>query len=117
MAGIALAIRNQMLDDKFSGTLYLSLHTADPGDNGANEVATGVYGRQSVTFGNAASNGTKTASVCNASFTVPAGTTVAFVGCWTAATSGTYLGKVDVTDEAYTGQGTYQVTSASFSIT
>jgi hypothetical protein len=40
---------------------YLSLHTADPGTTGANEVSGGSYARQAITW-NAASGGEQTSS-------------------------------------------------------
>ena len=59
----------------------LSLHTAFPGQTGANEVTGGSYARQTVTFG-AASAGTRSMSAA-ANVPVPA-VTVAWVGVWNA---------------------------------
>lgn len=89
---------------------FLSLHTADPGTTGTNEVTnTGspAYARKAVTWGSA-SAGAITGTV---TFDVPSGTTVTFVGVWTALTGGTFLDKAAVTSQAFASQGTYQVTA------
>jgi hypothetical protein len=79
---------------------YLSLHTDDPGDTGANEVTTAAaytnYARKSVTFAAPTSVdvGPSTTSNTGAvSFPALSGTgaTVTHVGIWTALTGGTLL--------------------------
>jgi hypothetical protein len=67
----------------------LSLHTAFPGLTGASEVTGGApaYVRKAVTFGAAA--GASRVTSAAATFDVPAGTTVRWVGLWA---GGTYLG-------------------------
>lgn len=108
--------KNYMLDQLATQIAYLSLHAATPGSTGANEVSGGspAYARKAVTW-NAASAGSKTVS--NApSFDVPSSTTVTHLGFWSALTGGTYYGYVDVTDEAFVGQGTYQVTSGAIDL-
>ena len=109
--------KNYMLDQlRLNKALYASLHTASPGDTGANEVAGGApaYARKSIAFGVAA------AGVINATnqpvFDVPAGTTVAFVGFWDALTAGNHIGSADVVDEVFAGQGTYTLTSAALNL-
>jgi len=103
------ATRNAMLD---SLTItHASLHTADPGTNGANEVAGGTYARQAVTMG-AASAGARAASN-QPVFNVPASTTVAHIGLWN---SSTFLGSADPVDEIFANAGTYTVTAISISV-
>lgn len=72
--------------------LYVSLHTADPGETGANEHgATAGYARQPFALGtgNPASN---TANVefpqATANYSAP----ITHFGIWSAATAGTYYG-------------------------
>lgn len=89
-----VAADNQMLDALAGGTpssiiAFASLHTAYS-ITGASEVSGGSYARQSITW-SAASAGSKAASNSPA-FNVPAATTVAFVGLWSALTSGTFSG-------------------------
>jgi hypothetical protein len=72
---------------------FISLHSADPGLTGANEIA---GGRKQTTWGAAAVASTGpdagksvvTGSVVE--FLVPTGVTVAFYGVWTAATGGVF---------------------------
>lgn len=96
--------------------VYASLHTASPGDNGANEVSGGspAYSRESITF-SAASSGAIDSSN-QPVFDVPASTTVTHVGFWDASTAGNFLGYADVTDEAFGSQGTYTLTDADLDL-
>lgn len=96
---------------------HASLHTASPGDTGANEVSGGspAYARKAIAF-NAASGGTMDDSTNGAVFDVPASTTVTHVGFWSASTAGTFLGYADVTDETFSGQGTYTLTDADLDL-
>jgi hypothetical protein len=71
---------------------YASLHSAYS-TTGANELTGGspAYAREAVTWA-AAATGSKTSSAVAAAFNVPSGSTVAFVGLWSAATGGTFAG-------------------------
>ena len=75
-----------------ASTYYLSLHTADPGTTGANEVAGGTYVRQKITFaapnaGSVLSSGTFGAQTFTGASLAGNG----WPGIWTASVSGTYL--------------------------
>lgn len=86
------AAKNLMLDA--FGITHASLHSAYPGLSGSSELSGGSppYARKPITFG-AAAAGSKSAS--NAPlFDVPAGNTAAWIGFWTAATGGSFLGAV-----------------------
>lgn len=103
------ATRNAMLD---SLTItHASLHTGDPGANGANEVAGGSYARQAVTMA-AASGGSRAASN-QPVFNVPAATTVAHIGLWN---NSTFLGSADPVDEVFANAGTYTVTAITIGV-
>jgi hypothetical protein len=73
--------------------VYISLHTGDPGETGANEVTGGTYARQDATaaFANA-SGGTCTTNVDIdwAVNTMP-DVTITHLGVWDAATAGNFL--------------------------
>lgn len=105
--------KNYMLDQLGTVCVYASLHTATPGSTGASEVTGGspAYARKALTW-NSAATGSKTLSN-TPTFDVPASTTVTHVGLWSAVTSGTYYGYIDVTDEVFAAQGTYQITSGT----
>lgn len=85
---------NQVLDEIFnagggtfpSANVYVSLHTGDPGETGANEATGGSYARQQADF-SAAASGTLSNSA-NIDFTLmPAATIVAW-GIWDAVSAG-----------------------------
>jgi hypothetical protein len=86
MARISTTEANQALAT--TGWAYVSLHTADPTTAGGSEVTGGTYARVAVTW-NSASGGSVTNS--NAlSINLPASTTAAYFGIWSASTAGTY---------------------------
>jgi len=108
--------KNAMLNALGALAVFASLHTADPGDNGANEVSGGspAYIRKAITW-NAAAAGAMDDSNAPV-FDVPASTTVAYVGFWSAVTVGTFYGAADVTDEVFAAQGTYTLTDADLDL-
>ena len=79
-------------------TCYVSLHTADPGDTGANEIAGGAYARVGpVAFTNTGNNPTVSAN--SAIVTYPpatadwaSGALITYFGTWDAATAGNFRG-------------------------
>jgi hypothetical protein len=82
-----------MLDSLNGGTPssiigYASLHSAFS-LTGANELTGGGYGRQAVTWSLAAGGSKASASLAGA-FSVPASSTVAFTGLWSALTAGIF---------------------------
>jgi len=115
--GLNTTAKNAMLSSIISQAVYASIHNNDPGETGANEISGGspAYARKSLTWGTP-SNGS--VSITNQPvFDIPAGTTVKYVGLWSAPTGGTFYGSVAVTNETYTGQGTYIITSGTISLT
>jgi hypothetical protein len=68
-----------------TGNVYLSLHSADPADTGANELTGGGYARQQTDF-TAAAAGTLS-NVGAVTWSVPAGDVAAW-GAWDAVTAG-----------------------------
>lgn len=102
MGSFVAAAKNMMLDGLT--VTHASLHSADPSGTGTNELAGGspVYARKVPTFNAAAAS--SRALNANLVFDVPAATTVAYVGYWNSAT---WLGSDPVTNESFTGQGTY----------
>lgn len=110
--------KNPMLDELGTLAVFVSLHTADPGLTGANEVTGGspAYARVAITW-NAASGGnldSSNAPVLN----VPAGTTVAFVGLWDLVAGTTFYGGGALSaPETFGGQGTYTLTDVDVTLT
>jgi hypothetical protein len=102
-------------------TMYVSLHTADPGDTGANEVSGGAYVRQGpVTFANAGNNPTvasNTTIVTYAAATTAWGLITHF-GDWDAATAGNFRGSGAVTTPKAVNSGdTARFAAGSLTIT
>jgi hypothetical protein len=93
MPGLTDFAENTVLDDIFNagtgfavaGDPFISLHSADPADTGANELTGGGYARQQVAFGAAASGTLSNTGAIT--WSVPAGDVVAF-GVWSALTVG-----------------------------
>ena len=96
MPGLTDAGENAVLDEIYNagaGTFpaadpYISLHTADPADTGANEVTGGTYTRQQVAFGAAASGALENTGAIN--FTLMPACTVVAWGVNSAVTAGTF---------------------------
>jgi hypothetical protein len=116
--GYAVEVHNAQLDlldeDGAYPARYLSLHTDDPGDTGANEVAGGSYARQAITW-QPASSGAKSINEAPV-FQVPSDTTIKFFGLWSASSGGSWRGGDPLPkDETFSGPGTY--TGNSLTIT
>lgn len=98
---------NAMADHLGTLITHVSLHSADPGANGSNEVATN---RVPVTWNPASSGDISLAS--SLSFTGgPASGAVTYLGLWSAATGGTFYGASPVAgDQTMNAAGEYTVT-------
>lgn len=119
---LADAVKNQLLDTLrgISPTIeatHVSLHTADPGTTGADEVTGGspAYARREVVW-NAASGGVLDDADIPA-FDVPSSTTITHFGLWTADTGGTFIGGDALSSaEAFGAQGTYTLTNLTITL-
>ena len=90
---------------------YVSLHTADPGTTGASEVTGGTYARVAVTW-TASSAGSPATNAGALTINVPASTTVAYFGIWSAITAGTYMIGGALASSVTTGSSAGQITIA-----
>jgi hypothetical protein len=106
--------KNLMLNALAPG--FVSLHSADPGENGVNEISGGspAYARKASTW-NVASGGSMDNSNVPV-FDVPAGGKVLYVGFWSLVTGGVFYGAALVTEENFGGQGTYTLTDADLDL-
>ena len=98
MSALTNYAENRALDYLLAGTVYVSLHVADPGEEGtAGEVTAALdagYARQAVSF-NPAANG-RTSNAAALSWTVDAGSpgyVVTHIGIWDAQAGGNPLFK------------------------
>ncbi len=90
----------------------VSLHTDTPNASGSNEVTGGGYERQPIEW-NAPSSGAMDDKSNGIDFAVPAGATVKFVGFWR---EGAFKAWDEVTNETFTGAGTYELTDADLDL-
>ena len=95
-------------------TVYVSAHTADPTLTGGSEVTGGSYARQALSY-NAASGNSKTTSA-TATIPIPSGNTVSYLGLWSLASGGVFLGQVDIADEAFGSDGNLDVTAFTLAL-
>lgn len=115
--GLASNAKDVGLDAIAAVLAYAGLHEDTVGSGDTNEISGGspAYARQALTW--ASASGGTVAITGTETFDIPSGATVARLGLHSAVTSGTYYGDAELTDEAYAGQGTYQLDSLSVSIT
>lgn len=114
---------NKILDKILKNTdftqataLYASLHTADPGESGTNEVTGGTYGRQAISFNTAATKATTNTATID--FTLMPVATVTHVGLWSAASGGTFWWGGTLTASKTTAAGdTLRIAAADFDVT
>ena len=116
-AGLSAAGKNVALDALGDVAVYVSLHTADPGTTGTNEVTGGTpaYARKAAEAWASASGGSMSAYGTDPVFDVPA-CTVAYAGLWSASTAGTFYGSAQLTSETFSAQGTYTLTGFTISL-
>lgn len=108
MAGLVDAGKNLMLNGFAGGVTFVSLHTADPSTNGANEVSASPYTRESVSWASAASGSLQNSA--QIVFDVPGTTTITHLGYWSASTSGTFYGSRQLdTNQTFATTGTYTI--------
>lgn len=118
MPGLTNSGKAAALNGFTASATFASLHTADPGTNGTAEVTGGspAYARKAITW--AAPSSGSVATSANLVFDVPGSTTISYIGYWTAATGGTFLGSRSLdTAQTFATQGTYTITAGSLSET
>lgn len=96
-------------------TVYVSLHDADPGETGANEVAGGSYARQTGTFSGSGGTFDNTADI---DFTSMPAVTVTHVGLWDASSGGNFLwGGALSASKAVGSGGTFRLSAGDLDVT
>lgn len=107
---VTTANRNAELDAllravAFTGAaaLFLSIHTADPGNTGASEYTTYTGTRPSIAFAAAAS--AATASTNQQDYAAMGATVITHIGLWSAASGGVFQGGGPLTSSATVSAG------------
>jgi len=115
-------LENKILDKVFSNTdftvttAYVSLHTGDPGETGADEAAGGSYARQSAAFDASASGAT--ANAADITFTAMPTATITHIGVWDASTTGNFLwGGAASASKALTSGDEYKILEGDLDVT
>jgi len=108
--------KNAMLDALAGLAVFASLHEADPGESGTNEISGGApaYIRKAVAWNPAAAGSIDSSN--QPVFDVGAGKTVLYVGFWSAESAGVFYGAALVTEEVFGAQGTYTLTDADLDL-
>jgi hypothetical protein len=116
VANASTTAENSALSSLVGTYIYLSLHSATPGTTGASEISGGTYARVSVTWGTPASGSVSNTNTLTVN--VPASTTVAFFGLWSAATAGTYgIGGSLSSSQTFNTAGTYTIAAGGLTLT
>lgn len=97
------------------GIATVSAHTADPGNNGANEVTGGSYARQAVAF-NAPAGGIIGQTASDPVIPIPAGVTVTHLGYWSGEGVPKFLGSDPITSETFGSAGNLTVTDSQLDL-
>lgn len=101
---------NTALDAMAADITQVSLHSTDGGTTGADELTGGAYARQTPAWGAAAN--ASVATTAPMTFSVPGGSTVAFVGLWDA--GDVWQGSIALANpEEFAGDGEFTVTSVT----
>jgi hypothetical protein len=95
--GLSATTANGIVDGIGSGTIYVKLHTADPGASGATAASANTTRvqstRASASAGSSAQSGTAPSWASWAS----GSETISHISLWTASTAGTFLGSAALT--------------------
>lgn len=102
------AMKNILSDAYKGAATYGAVYTTSPGGSAGTEPSGGspAYARKSLSW-SSSSGGVTTAT---ATFDIPTSTTLVGAGVHSAVTAGTYYDGTSVTSQAFSSQGTYQVT-------
>lgn len=117
-AGFAASVVNGWLDGTF-GTVWVQLHTADPGAAGTTAISGGDATRKSATMA-AASGGSKAMTGSAGPWTedgTPASETITHISLWTASTAGTFNASAALAaSQAWASTNTLTLTGLTISV-
>lgn len=104
----SVTARNALADAIAAGATWISVHTADPGTTGANEVVGAPYARKQTVWGTA-SGGDRIGS--QVLVDVPTGGPYTHLGAWSAVSGGTFWSGNTLTPaETFAGAGILRIT-------
>lgn len=111
--GLGVGFANAVLDALVNGanltadtSIFLSLHTANPGTTGASECSDGTYARVDVSSSfSAAASAAATNDVAIEFPAMTTGATITHYGLWSASSAGTFYHGGDVNPDKAVGAG------------
>lgn len=105
---------NLALDSVGTSGAWVSAHESSPGSTGTGETSGGspAYARQAIAW-SSASSGSKSKTATDPVFDIASGKSITYIGLWSALSSGTFYGYWTITTQAFTGQGTLTVDTAT----
>lgn len=109
----SMTSRNQRVTDYIGEITHISLHTADPGTTGANEIVGGSPAYQRLAPSYAPASGAASDLTAALLFDIPDGVTITHWGVWSGATF--YNAAALSKPASFAGQGTYALESAGVS--
>jgi hypothetical protein len=113
---LTLSARNSILPTLVGGTVYIGLHSANPGDTGAaSEVSGGGYNRQAATFTLNTTTGTAILAA-GLSFSVTASTTLTHITMWPASTGGNAFERQALTAPVTVTSGTFTIAAGDITL-
>ncbi len=99
-------------------TVYVKLHTADPGVNGATAAAAGDTTRKLITWGAPAAGAMSMASIASAWTNGGSSETLSHISFWDASTSGNFLGSAALTvTQAWASGNVFTLATQTWTIT
>lgn len=115
--GMAAARANSFLDTEYA-TVYVQLHTADPGAAGTTAVSAGDATRKAATMAAAASGAKSLTSMSGPWTNGGTSESITHASLWTAATAGTFLRSIPATlAKSWATGDTLALASLSISVT
>jgi hypothetical protein len=113
---LTLSARNSILPSLYSGTVYVALHTGNPGDSGsANELTTSGYTRQAATFTVNTTTGTA-ALVAALNFNISSTVTLTHISIWSAASGGSASTRQPLLAPVQVSSGTFTIAAGDITI-
>lgn len=109
---MSTSAKNLALDTVLDAVTHMSVHSDVPDDTGSNEISGGspAYARKAIDW-DAAALGSKSKDATDPVFDIPAGTTAAFYGLWTAITAGSFRGFAPIAGGSVKGVASVEASS------
>lgn len=113
---LTLSARNTILPNLYGGTVYVALHTGNPGDTGSdNELNDSSYDRQPATFTIDTGSGVATLAA-GLDFSIASDVTLTHISIWSAETGGAASTRQPLTAPIEVTSGTFTIAAGDITI-